>query len=130
MKLTAHPYTLHFKRPAATSRGALFTKQAVFLAATHADLPGVAGWGECSPMPGLSVDDFPDYVDKVQAVCAALNAGCDMHWHWTCTELPSVAFGLEIALRDLQDRGQAAAVRHSLQPRPGGLAHAWVDLDG
>ena len=125
MKLTAHPYTLHFKRPAATSRGALYTKQAVFLAATHADLPGVAGWGECSPMPGLSVDDFPDYVDKVQVVCGVVNAGCDA-LALDLTELPSVAFGLEVALRDLKtgskqrlfdtafSRGQAALPTHGL----------------
>ncbi len=125
MKLSAHPYTLHFKRPAATSRGALFTKQAVFLAATRADLPGVVGWGECSPMPGLSVDDLPDYVDKVQAVCNTFDAGGDMP-ALDLVELPSVAFGLETAVRDLQtggrqrlfdtafSRGEAALPTHGL----------------
>lgn len=125
MKLTAYPYTLNFKRPAATSRGALYTKQAVFLAATHADLPGVVGWGECSPMPGLSVDDLPDYVDKVQAVCDAFNPGCKA-LALDLTKLPSIAFGLETAVCDLQtggkqrlfetafSRGQAALPTHGL----------------
>ena len=125
MRLTAHPYTLTFKRPAVTSRGALFTKQVVFLAATHADLPDVVGWGECSPMPGLSIDDLPDYVDRVQSVCDTFNAGSDMP-ALGLTELPSVASGLETALRDLQtggqqrlfdtafSRGQAALPTHGL----------------
>lgn len=105
MRLTAHPYTLHFKRPAPTSRGALLAKQAVFLAATRAALPGVVGWGECNPMPGLSVDDATDYVDRVRAVCDALNAGCDVP-ALDLTGLPSVAFGLETALLDLQTGGR------------------------
>ena len=47
-------YTLHFKRPAATSRGALRVREVVFL---RAEQDGVVGWGECGVVPGLSRDD-------------------------------------------------------------------------
>ena len=83
----------------------MFTKQVVFLAATRADLPDVVGWGECSPMPGLSIDDLSDYVDRVQAVCDAVNTEYDVT-ELDLTELPSVAFGLETAVRDLQTGGK------------------------
>jgi len=105
LQITAHPYTLDFKRPAATSRGALQTRDVVFLRATHTERPGLTGWGECGPLPGLSIDDRPDFQAQVHDVCQQINAGhapatLDLA-HW-----PSLAFGLEMALLDLQTGGQ------------------------
>ena len=54
LRITAIPYTLRFKRPATTSRGALHARQVVLL---RAERNGIAGWGECGPVPGLSRDD-------------------------------------------------------------------------
>ncbi len=102
--LTVKPfrYALHFKRPAATSRGALHAREVVFVCAER---DGVAGWGECGVVPGLSRDDRPDYVDAVTTVCARINRGADPA-ELDLTSLPSVAFGLETALLDLAGGGR------------------------
>ena len=81
------PRTLHFKRPAGTSRGVLLTRPVWYLRATaHASgdeartcLPAGAaplpspgtGWGECAPLPGLSCDDVPGYEDVLRRACRA-----------------------------------------------------------
>lgn len=102
LRVTAIPYTLRFKRPAATSRGALHARQVVFL---RAERDGIVGWGECGPAPGLSPDDRPDYFDQVAAVCRQINAGTDPA-SIDLDALPSVAFGLETALLDLAAGGR------------------------
>ncbi|MFZ2359592.1 MAG: o-succinylbenzoate synthase [Anaerolineae bacterium] len=120
--LTPIPLTLYFKRPAATSRGALRVRKVVLL---RAERDGVAGWGECGVMPGLSRDDQPDYVDATRSVCDAVNRGADPA-ELDLAALPSVAFGLETALLDLAgggrqplfdtpfSRGEAALPTHGL----------------
>lgn len=100
--LTPFPYTLHFKRPAATSRGVLRARDVVFL---RAELNGLVGWGECGVVPGLSRDDRLDYVDTVRSVCEAVNRGVDPT-ELDLAGLPSVAFGLETALLDLAGGGR------------------------
>lgn len=121
-QLTPIPYTLHFTRPAATSRGALRSKTVVFV---RAEADGATGWGECSPLPGLSIDDRQDYVDLVDQICAAVSAGQPVS-SLDLSGLPSIAFGLETALLDLAhggrqrlfdtafSRGQAALPTHGL----------------
>lgn len=96
------PYTLHFKRPAATSRGALRVREVVFL---RAEQEGIVGWGECGVVPGLSRDNRPDYVDTVRSVCDAINRGAPPA-ELDLAALPSVAFGLETALQDLAGGGR------------------------
>lgn len=122
--LTVKPflYTLHFERPAATSRGALRVREVMFL---RTQRYGVAGWGECGVVPGLSRDDRLDYVDAVRSVCAAINRGA-LPAELDLSALPSVAFGLETALLDLAgggrqrlfdtpfSRGEAALPTHGL----------------
>lgn len=105
-RVTAFPYTLHFKRPAETSRGALRVKTAVFV---RAEAGGAAGWGECSPMPGLSIDDRQDYVELVASACAAISAGQPLA-SLDLAGLPSIAFGLETALLDLAGGGRQRLV--------------------
>lgn len=116
------PYTLYFRRPAATSRGALRVREVVYL---RAERDGVVGWGECGVVPGLSRDDRSNYVDAVTAVCDQINRGADPA-ELDLAALPSVAFGLEIALLDLAtggrqrlfdtpfSRGEAALPTHGL----------------
>jgi o-succinylbenzoate synthase len=120
--LTAFPYTLHFKRPAQTSRGLLSSREVVFL---RAERDGVAGWGECGPVPGLSRDERPDYLAVVGDLCAQINRGEELA-EAELDALPSFAFGLETALRDLATggrqrlfdapftRGEAAQTTHGL----------------
>lgn len=100
LRLALSPYNLQFAKPAATSRGALTQRHILLLSAWDASDPTVVGWGECGPIPGLSRDDIPDFADEAAAICGAINAG------YTPTpadvaHLPSFAFGLDTALRDL-----------------------------
>lgn len=95
-------YTLRFKRPAATSRGALHVRHVVFL---RAGRDGAVGWGECGVVPGLSADDRPDYAEAVDEVCTSITRGADPAT-LDLASLPSVAFGLETALRDLDTGGR------------------------
>ncbi|MFZ2487853.1 MAG: o-succinylbenzoate synthase [Anaerolineae bacterium] len=117
-----HPYTLHFKRAAATSRGLLHARQVIFIRAAQDDR---VGWGECGTVPGLSRDDRADYVEQVQQVCDQLNRGAA--WHdLDLRSWPSIAFGLETARLDVARggrgtlfdtpfaRGEAGLVTHGL----------------
>lgn len=122
LTITPFPCLLHFKRPAATSRGPLRVRQVVFL---RAERDGVVGWGECGIVPNLSRDDRADYVDAVASICAAVNRGADPA-QIDLANLPSVAFGLETARLDLAgggrqrlfdtpfSRGQASLPTHGL----------------
>ena len=101
LHLTPEPRTLHFKRPAATSRGLLYTREIVLL---RAERDGVVGWGECGAAPGLSLDDTNDYVEQVARLCAEVNAGARPD-ELDLARWPSVAFGLETALLDLARGG-------------------------
>lgn len=113
LQLAATPYTLHFRRPAPTSRGVLTTRTIWFMRAWDCAAPDVVGWGEAGPLPGLSRDDAPDFANTVAAVCTRFNqAGIsDMTaaqaWVGQLTAAwPSLAFGLEMALRDLATGGR------------------------
>ena len=62
IKATYHKYILHFKVPSGTSRGILKTKETWFL---HLEKDGSFGIGECGLFRGLSIDDRPDYENKL-----------------------------------------------------------------
>lgn len=90
-------YTLQFKLPAGTSRGVLQNKDTYFLIIEN---NGKTGIGECALFKGLSVDDRPDYEEKLQWVCDALsNKNYMVMYH--LTEYPSILFGLEQAIISL-----------------------------
>ncbi len=135
-------YTLVFKKPAMTSRGALLTRDVYFLRLrTPPSIPpnrgeALLGLGECGPLPGLSVDDRPDFEAKVAEVCRDLNRGCPPD-DLELTGFPALAFGLEMALLDWRgggqrrlyhnpfSRGQASLPTHGLvwMADPAGLRH-------
>ena len=63
--------------------------------------PGREGWGECAPLPQLSVDDLPDYEGVLRGICAEVaRTGQVDTERWR--EYPSMLFGLETALRHLE----------------------------
>jgi len=99
-----HKYTLHFKQPSGTSRGVLRTKDSYFITVYEKGNPTVKGLGECGLLRGLSVDNRPDYEEKLQAVCTRIGD----YGAWLedgLREFPSIHFGLEMALLDLEKRG-------------------------
>ena len=54
-RVDVFPWNLAFKRPAKTSRDTLTHKPSWFIKLT--DENGREGWGECSIIPGLSLDE-------------------------------------------------------------------------
>ncbi len=113
LHLAATPYTLHFHKPAPTSRGALTTRDIWFVRAWDDRAPAIPGWGEAGPLPGLSRDDRADFGDAAARFCAAfsragygaatdaLAAVREIGASW-----PSLAFGVETALLDLAGGGR------------------------
>lgn len=101
MKTSCFAYDLQFKRPAGTSRGTLLTKRSWFVVLEE---DGVMGIGECGVFKGLSADDRPDYGRKLSRTLKALE---DNAFHIsTLEDWPSMAMGIETALRDLERGGQ------------------------
>jgi len=97
MKATYHKHILNFKRPSGTSRGVLTTKETWYIII---EKEGKKGIGECGILRGLSIDDRPNYEEKLQWLCA--NIEDDINSLFTeLKEFPSILFGLEIALQSL-----------------------------
>ncbi|PKH68007.1 o-succinylbenzoate synthase [Flavobacterium sp. ALD4] len=98
MKATYHKYSLQFKLPSGTSRGVMTEKETWFLVL---EKDGKKGIGECGILRGLSVDDRPDYEEKLQWTCANIDLGKDQLWE-ALIEFPSIQFGVEMAFLSLQ----------------------------
>lgn len=92
-----HKYVLKFKRPSGTSRGILKTKETWFLIL---EKEGKKGFGECGILRTLSIDDRPDYEEKLQWVCRNIHIGLDDLLQRTIG-FPSIQFGLEQAFLSL-----------------------------
>jgi o-succinylbenzoate synthase len=98
MKATYHKYNLQFKRPSGTSRGVMTEKETWFLVLEN---DGKTGIGECGILRGLSIDDRPDYEEKLQWTCVNIHLGKDQLWE-ALIEFPSIQFGVEMAFQSLQ----------------------------
>lgn len=100
MKVRVEKRTFHFKRPSGTSRGILTEKHSWFITLWRTDEPWITGVGECSIIPGLSPEftTFEAYEEMLEQVC--LDPTQDL------TDWPSIRFGIETALHDLQCGGQ------------------------
>jgi O-succinylbenzoate synthase len=98
MHATYKKYILNFKRPSGTSRGVMTEKETWFLLLEE---NGETGIGECGLLRGLSVDDRPDYEEKLQWVCENIHLGKDKLWD-ALLEFPSIQFGVEMAFLSLQ----------------------------
>lgn len=97
-------YRLEFKQVSGTSRGKLSYKDSWFLFLTEEGNQNIIGIGECGLLKGLSADHRPDYEKQLQAVCDKINN----YEYWLekgLKEFPSIHFGLEMALLDLEKKG-------------------------
>ncbi len=97
MKATYKQYVLKFKRPSGTSRGVLKTKETWFLILKE---EGRIGIGECGLFRGLSIDDRPDYEERLQWVCKNIHKGVAVLLR-ELEEFPSIQIGLEQAFLSL-----------------------------
>lgn len=107
MKATYKKHTLQFLCPAGTSRGVYTTKDSWYLFLSDGEYTSV---GECSLLSDLSIDDRPDFEDRLNSVCEEINSGI-FNFENMLYEFPAIQFGLETALLDLQNGG-----RHILYP--------------
>jgi len=98
MKAIYKKYTLNFKQASGTSRGVLYTKETFFLKLIENQKVGV---GECAIFRGLSIDDRPDYEDKLQWLCENINKETKLLLK-ELSEFPSIQFGLEQAIISLK----------------------------
>lgn len=60
------------------------------------------GIGECGILRGLSIDDRPDYEEKLQWTCQNIHLGVDKLWE-ELIEFPSIQFGVEMAFKSLEN---------------------------
>jgi len=100
MKASYKKYILNFKRPGGTSRGVLHTKETYFLLLDDECKKGV---GECGLFKGLSVDDRPDYEEKLEWVCENIHLGKEKILN-EVNHHPSIQFGVEQAFLSLQGK--------------------------
>ena len=90
--------TLHFKQPVGTSRGIYTTRKSWFVRLSDGTKTGM---GECAPLPDLSCDARPDYAEVLEQFCQTLCETGEIDSDIMRT-YPSMLFGLETALRNLQ----------------------------
>ncbi len=90
----------HFRQPAGTSRGIYTTRRSWFVTVEDEAMPGAVGVGECAPLPRLSCDDLPDYMQVLEAMAAHV-AACGAIDYDLLRPYPSMLFGLETALMSL-----------------------------
>ena len=107
------PYTLDFRFVAGTSRGTLTQKPTWFIKSWAVGRESVIGWGEASPLKGLSSDFSDDYEQKLKAVLSHLegleipeSVDLDFITANTPQDMPSVRFGIETAMLDLWNGGK------------------------
>ena len=93
-----HKYILNFKRPSGTSRGILKTKETWFIILKENDKTGI---GECGILRTLSIDDRPDYEEKLKWVCDNIHLGLEKLLE-EVYDFPSIQFGLEQAFLSLR----------------------------
>jgi len=100
MKVTYKKYILNFKSPSGTSRGIMSEKETWFMILED---QGKVGIGECGLLRGLSIDDRPDYEEKLQWVCQNFHLGQEQLWD-ALIAFPSIQFGIEMAFLSLQSK--------------------------
>ena len=101
LKAQFKKYILKFKLPSGTSRGILTEKPSWFLKVFEDSSPDIFGIGECGPIKGLSRDPIYSFDEKMEELCEKINH----HQNVDLKEFPSIQFGLEMALKDLENKG-------------------------
>lgn len=100
MQITLSQKTLHFKRPARTSRGAYTTHDMLIVTITD-DRYERIGLGECAPLPDLSADRAA-YRDLATVSDLIRRALASDDYTETLRPYPALLFALESAMYDYQ----------------------------
>ncbi|RXR21496.1 o-succinylbenzoate synthase [Flavobacterium stagni] len=86
-------YLMNFNVPVGTSRGEMEVRETWFLFIKE---NGRLGMGECGMLKGLSCDDRPEFLEKLQWVCDHIEMG-ETALYEAMREYPSIQFGIEQA---------------------------------
>ncbi len=105
LKADYKKHTFIFKTPGGTSRGILNTKDSWYIRVWDEDNPDRKGVGECSIIKGLSYDDRPEYEERLKQLVENINESGEVLFAGL-EEFPSIFFGLETAMMDLQTGGK------------------------
>lgn len=105
LKATWQRHNLVFKRPAKTSRETFKSKDTYLLKVSF-EGEEIEGVGECSPLWTLSIDPKDSYSDKLDWVCENINSWQEFIYSEELSDFPSIQFGLETALLDIQNGGK------------------------
>ena len=100
LKASFKKHILNFKRPSGTSRGILKTKVTYFLILKNEEGFGV---GECGLLPGLSIDDRPDYESKLEWICENISLG-EKSLYESLENFPSLQIGIETAFKSIHSQ--------------------------
>lgn len=100
-KIKVVPYTLHFKRPAGTSRGVYVDHQIWYVVIQSKSDNNHWGIGECAPLFDLSCDYNDDYENTLCRFCKQIENTQQLDIE-SLREYPSILFGLETAMRHYQ----------------------------
>jgi o-succinylbenzoate synthase len=99
-----------FNFKARTSRGLMKDKTSWFIKIWDVNNPAITGIGECSPLPGLSVDATPDYEDVLRKCVDSVSSINSFEINQLRSFIPdnysSIMFGFETALLDLKNGGK------------------------
>jgi len=99
-------FPLQFKKPAGTSRGYLNTKPSWILSIIDNEKQ-IEGFGECSIIPGLSIDKIDDIEPELQVVCDRINSSKDLQIPENQLDnFPAIKFAFETAAHDLKGGGK------------------------
>ena len=101
MKAYFQKRDLIFKFPAGTSRGVLNSKPSWYIFFYDDNTPEKKGIGECSIIPGLSIDDENLIEVKLSEICTQINRG-EYDFETKLYDFPSISFGIETALIDYE----------------------------
>lgn len=95
------PYTLHFKRPAGTSRGVYLDHPVWYVVLRSVVDPHHVGIGECAPLFDLSCDYDENYEKRLTQFAKELEEKGKIDYRGL-QEFPSMLFGFETALRHFE----------------------------
>lgn len=93
-------YQLHFNFVAVTSRQSMTKKETYFIKVWNTDRPEIYGVGECALFRGLSEEDSSDYEARLAKICRSIDS-----ISFDDIRQSSIRFGLETALKDLNNGG-------------------------
>ena len=101
MRFEIEERVLHFRQPAGTSRGVYLTRKIWLITLFDGEHQGV---GECAPLPDLSCDAMDDahYASILNKVCEDYCKTGEIDYDFL-RDYPSMLFGLETAVLDLQN---------------------------